>query len=94
MPVRVSICTVTNVSASPNSGELLGINKDRALFLMFNDSIYPLYIKYGSPVSLTDFSVRIPPTFYFESPRPVYEGPIFGIWEGSSGSLRLTEFTL
>lgn len=63
----------------------------RQFFMVYNNSDSALYMKYGGETYET-WSVRIPPKFYYESPVPVYRGPVYGTWDASDGEAHVTEF--
>jgi len=48
---------------------------------IYNDASVNLYVKYMSDVSLTSFTIRIPPEFWATMPwGEVYTGAMWGLW--------------
>jgi hypothetical protein len=53
---------------------------------VFNHSAATLHLRFGVAASLpTGFDVKLTSGSYFELPKPVYMGPIFGVWDASGG---------
>jgi hypothetical protein len=73
---------------------LLQSNPSRVTFTVYNDASDYYLIALGMTASQTNFTVAIPPYFYYESPYPSWVGSVFGIgFSGGSGSgmVRITE---
>ena len=67
--------------------------KTRAGFSIYNHSMGVLYIKMGTTVSTSSFSVALVPNAFYES-QNAYSGQVSGIWEPPlTGSAQVTEFT-
>jgi hypothetical protein len=85
--------TVTKVAASVTAVELTDRNVDSLCVMVFNDSVHPLYLKFGEGATDDDWSVKIDAKGYFESPFPQYRGIITGVWPVANGQARVTEVT-
>lgn len=85
------IANVITISASLSNQTLLAIQTDRKTFCIYNDSNSNLYFKYGPLASVFDFTVKMPPHSYFESPAIVFAGRIDGVWDGNTGTAHITE---
>ena len=63
---------------------------------IFNDSVASLYIKFGggavNNLSVTGtWDVKLSSGSYYELPKPVYEGEIWGIWDSPTGWARILQ---
>ena len=85
--------TLSNVSGSASSVELLAANAGRRGAYFYNDSTALLYINFGATASATAFTVLVPPSGFYEMPSPPYTGSIKGIWASATGACRATELT-
>jgi len=89
-----STATLSNVNDTASSTSLLASASTRLGVMVFNDSAYPLFLKYGATASATSFTVKIAAGAYWEMPQPIYTGAIDGIWSvDGSGAARITELT-
>lgn len=84
--------TVTSVASSASNVNLLALNTARLGATIFNDSTVILYIKMGTTASLTNYSVQVQASGYFEIPYG-YTGNIDGIWASANGNARISELT-
>ena len=83
--------SVFSVPADVVSIPLIENNPFRVGAFFFNDSTATLYLKLGAAVSLTDYTVQIPPGGFYEVPHsPFYMGDIYGIWSAAVGSVKIT----
>jgi hypothetical protein len=83
---------LTNVTASITSVPLFAANPGGASTRgVYNDSSAVLYLKYGTTASATSYTVQVPAGYYFEFPRPIYDGVVEGIWVAANGAARCTE---
>lgn len=82
---------ITSVSASEVTTTIVADNLLRKMVLIYNNSSNSLFLKLGSTASNDNFTVKMPPHSLFELPFPVYTGVITGIWDGISGSAKVTE---
>lgn len=89
---RTSTATLSNVSGSASSVNLLASNANRDGATIYNDSTAVLYVKLGSTASTSSFTVKVAAGGYYELPFG-YTGTIDGIWSAANGSARVTEFT-
>lgn len=85
------LADVNRISASATAVTLLKPKVTRISAKFFNDSTDNLYIKFGSDVTTSDFTVKLTAGAYFECPLPVYLGEISGIWDGTDGGVQVTE---
>jgi len=85
--------TVTKVAASITPVVLTDYDVLSTCVSVFNDSVHPLYLKFGAGATDDDFTVKINAGGYYESPFPQYRGIITGVWPVASGCARVTEVT-
>lgn len=53
---------------------------------VFNHSAATLHLRFGTVASLPiGFDVKLTSGSYFELPKPVYLGPVYGVWDASGG---------
>jgi hypothetical protein len=91
-PLRASTATLTNVTASASSVQLLASNGNRKGGIFVNDADQVCYLKFGTTASATSFTYKIAAGGTIELPSPVYTGQIDAIWAGSpTGAMRITE---
>ena len=88
---------VTNTAASTTAVTILAENKNRANFLIFNDSAdATMYFKYGTGTTTSDHTLQVLPGNYFEpsvyTRESLYKGEITAVWGSASGSSRATEW--
>lgn len=63
---------------------LLSSSESRVHASIFNHSNASLFIGFDHPsVNVASFDVKLSSGSYFELPRPVYVGRIWGIWDAS-----------
>jgi len=84
----------TSVPASASSVTILVANSSRLGATFYNDSTKDLYLLMGSgPASTSSYSVMLSKNGgYYELPFG-YTGILVGIWDGTGGAVRVTEFT-
>ena len=85
---------VTQIASSITSITIAPANLNRFALSVYNDSTVDLYIKFGAVASLNSFTVKIPPSGFFEIPQPCYRGQIDGIWTEADGNAYVTEIIL
>lgn len=88
--------TLTNVTSSATSVQLLASNVARLGVVIYNDSTSLLYVKFGTTASTTSYTVEVPNDDWFALPGDmgvVYTGRIDGIWAAANGAARITELT-
>ncbi len=83
--------TVADVASSASSVGLFAASAGAYHRFVFNDSSAILYLKYGTTASTTSYTVQIPAGGFYEFPRPIYDGPIAGVWASANGFARTTE---
>lgn len=75
--------------AVPNAGIgvlILSASQTRAHASVFNHSNAALHLRFGGSASLpTRFDVKLTSASYYELPKPVYIGPVFGAWDAPGG---------
>ena len=82
------------VSATAPTLILSASQDQRVHASIFNDSANSLYIVFG-PGALNSLSVtgtfdcKITSASYFELPKPIYEGEVWGIWDAAGGWARV-----
>jgi len=85
------------VAASTAPVLILSSSQDvRVHASIFNDSVASLYITFGpggvSNLSVTGtYDVKISSASYFELPKPIYEGEVWGIWDAAGGWARILQ---
>lgn len=77
--------SATVVTLKADSGQ------SRRSLQIFNESTAILYVKHGSAASLTDYTLQIAPSGYYEAPQPIYRGIVTGIWAAANGAAQVTE---
>jgi hypothetical protein len=87
----VSNSVVTSVPSSASNSTLLVANANRKGAVVYNNSISPLFIKFGATASVSDFTVSIAAGGYFEFPLPIYSGIVDCIWSVANGAAKVTE---
>ncbi len=83
----------SSVASSATTVQILASTAGRFQATFFNESTATCYLKLGTTASLTDYTVQIAPSGYYELPYPTYTGRIDAIWNSANGSLRVTELT-
>lgn len=89
----VSGCAVADIPAATTETVLAATNKNRQFFTICNVSTATLYLKFGIGCTPQSYSVAIPPGWYYESPLPIYQGVISGIWSAVNGSAKVSQFS-
>lgn len=84
--------TTSSVPAAITDTMLLPSNSIRLGATIYNNSMHFLFLRLGSSVSLSDFTVKLFPLSYYEVPYG-YTGQINGIWSNAIGSAKITELT-
>lgn len=65
---------------------ILSSSQTRAHASVFNHSNATLHLRFGSSATLpTGFDVKLTSASYYELPKPVYTGPVFGAWDAAGG---------
>lgn len=91
---RSATSTITRVTSSATSVNLLVSNTSRLSAVLYNDSTQIVYVKFGTTASNTSFTVAMDPkaTLILEE-NPIYIGPIDAIWVSANGAMQITELT-
>jgi len=82
--------TITNVSSSVTSVQLIAANTARIGAVIFNDSTSVCFVKFGIAAGPTNFTYRLTTNAVLEIPWS-YTGRIDGIWTTANGNARITE---
>ena len=89
-----SSSSLTALLASGVNQQLLAINTNRKAFTIWNNGDTNMYVRLGTPCSLSGFSFVIATGGLYESPLNFYNGRIDSIWQGTPGGSGLvTEIT-
>jgi hypothetical protein len=90
---KASSANVTTVGSTASAGgvQILALNANRLGLIVANESTASLYLKYGTVPSLTSYTVKIPPGYYWEMLGMLYTGAVWGIWDAQNGNARVTE---
>ena len=88
-----STATVTSVTASASSVELLAANPRRLGGMVANESAGTLYLKLGETASATSYTIKLFTDDVWELP-PGYKGPVHAIWSAvlEGEAARITEW--
>lgn len=89
--INANSATITRVSSSTTSQQLIAANQNRKALLFYNDSSGQQYIKFGTTSSQTDFTVRMTSQSYYEVALPVYTGRIDVLSQNNNGGIQVTE---
>lgn len=94
-PRPVATATLSNVSTSTASANLLASNTSRRGVIIYNDAAATLYVKFGSTASSTSFTYLLltGETLELQSAGALYTGTIDGILASGTGTARVTELT-
>ena len=84
---------ITLVLSTAGQVLLLASNANRRAASIYNQSTNPLYMRLGSSVSATTYTLMIVSSGYYEIQNPVYTGIITGIWSAANGQAVITEGT-
>jgi len=72
---------------------LAAANAVRRTFAAYNFSANPLFLKLGSGAKVSDFTLMMVSSGYYELPAPAYTGVITGVWGTADGNAQITEGT-
>jgi hypothetical protein len=65
---------------------LLSGSEDRTHASIYNHVNAALFIGYDHPaVSTSSFDAKLVSGSYFELPRPIWRGPVYGVWDAAGG---------
>ena len=91
--------SITVVTASTTSVQVLGANPNRVELILTNDSPSTCYVASGRAADSYNFTTFLPaidrtlPHSRDYLRPPVYTGAIYAMWNSASGSLKITELT-
>jgi hypothetical protein len=86
--------SLTTVSASATSVQLLAPNDSRAYASVYNDSTSVLFLSWGPTASAGAFTTKVQPQGLYELPAvrgTVFVGQLSGAWASGNGSAKITE---
>ena len=83
--------TTTAVPASLTSVTLAPANPSRKGIFFYNSSTATLKVFFGTPATLSLFTVSLGANSSYEFQSPTYNGIITGIWDGDNGNVLVTE---
>jgi hypothetical protein len=89
----VSTSSVTSVTVTASTTNLLSSTSGTKSCILYNDSGRNLYVKFGATASTTSFTIRMGDNTVYELPMPIYTGQIDAIASAGSGPMRITELT-
>jgi hypothetical protein len=78
------------IAADTVAVHLLEANRFRHLATVYNDSSATLYLKLGAQANADDWTVKLNPNDYYETPAG-YTGPLSASWSAANGQARVTE---
>lgn len=90
--VKAATLGYANVVGVASATTLRASNANRLGLTIYNDSTAILYVKLGTGVTTSSFSVKLHPDDYYEVPFG-YTGDVEGIWASATGSARVSELT-
>lgn len=94
---RVSPCadppSITRISASVSSVQLLAANPARRSCVVVNDSAATMWVKFGASASSTSFTYKLIANQYLEFPQPIHPGRVDAIWDAAIGAAQITEMS-
>lgn len=79
------------VAAATAPALILSASFDRSHASIFNHSVNALYLRFGNgrvdQLSVTGaFDVKVTSGSYYELPKPIWTGEVWGIWDAAGGS--------
>lgn len=81
----------TRVASSATVVTLLAANAQRNQATIYNESTQTLFLKFGPGASMTDYTLPITGSGYYELPIR-YGGELTGLWTSANGFAMVTEF--
>lgn len=85
--------TLTAVSASTSSVQLLASNTNRRGAIFYNNSSSACWVAFASSASNSIFTEYLESGSTYSMDSPVYLGVISAIWQSATGSMQITELT-
>ena len=77
---------------SADNEVLLAPAGNRKGLMIYNNSIFTMYIKFGAGVSQESFSVKLQPEATYEmSQNIMFSGDIYAVWDQADGSAQVTQ---
>lgn len=71
--------------SNANATLLLSASEGRTHASIYNHVNASLFLGFGFQPTLTLFDVKLTSGSYFEFPKPIYEGPVYGAWDAPGG---------
>ncbi len=90
---QAGTATLSNVTSSATSVNLLAANTNRKGLVIYNDSSAVLYVKFGTTASTTSFTFYVAAGGHLQLLDLIYTGAIDGIWSAANGAARVTELS-
>lgn len=87
-PDRVPSSTSPQLILSGSAGSF----GSRRFATIYNHSNAALYLSPKSTVTVNSFSVKLSSGSYFEMVPPVYDGPVYGVWDAANGWAMVTDY--
>lgn len=81
---------VKHIESSVTPVTLYKEDPDRGLYIVYNKSSAPLYVKLGSGASVNDFSFIVSPQAYHVFEHGMYHAPVTGVWTFVNGFAMVT----
>jgi hypothetical protein len=82
----------TRYAASTSAVLLMSSSQgERRNATVYNHGAASLYISTLPTVQSNSFWVKITSGSYFEFPKPVYDGPVYGVWDAANGFAMVTD---
>lgn len=88
-----SSSSVTQVSSSATSVQLLASTVGRKGAYFFNDSTAIAYLKLGTTAATNSYTIKMAAGSFYELPYPCYTGRIDCIWASANGVMAITEIS-
>ena len=83
------------VASTPASVLILSASQEqRAHASIFNDSIGTLFLRFGGNALINatgSYDVKLTSGSYYELPKPIWEGEIWGAWDAAGGFARVLQ---
>lgn len=87
----VASASISQLTSSASSQQLLASNAARKGLILFNDSTAICYVKFGTTASTSSYTIKMAAGAYWDMPSPTYTGRIDAIWASANGVLAATE---
>lgn len=86
------VCFFKKQASSEEEIILVNARDTRKGIIIYNESAFTLYIKFGAGVTSDSFTAKIPPEATYEmSQSLLWGGDIYGIWDQADGYAHITQ---